>query len=264
MIRPAAHLAGRHAVVTGGGRGIGAAIARALAARGAVVTVMGRTLPDLQTLAATLTQDDGVRARAVACDVTDPASVTEAFADAVGECGPVRILVNNAGVTTAASLADTPLEVWDHVLRVNLTGAFLCAQAVLPAMLDARAGRIVNVASTAGLKGYPKTTAYCASKHGLVGFTRALAVETARAGITVNAVCPGYVEDTAMLALAIDNVKRATGRSDAEARAIVTRPSPRGALVTSREVADTVAWLCSDEASAITGQAVAVAAGEVM
>jgi NAD(P)-dependent dehydrogenase (short-subunit alcohol dehydrogenase family) len=257
-------LAGHHAVVTGGGRGLGATIARTLARHGASVTIMGRTASDLQARAAEIARDEDARIAAVVCDVGDPASVVRAFDEAVRQCGPVRLLVNNAGQTTAARLAETAPDVWDRILRVNLTGAFLCARAVLPGMLEARTGRIVNIASTAGLKGYAKTTAYCASKHGLIGFTRALAVETARDGITVNAVCPGYVDDTAMLTLAIENIRRETGKSAADAREAVTRPSPRGALVTADEVAATVAWLCSSAASAITGQAIAVAGGEVM
>jgi len=257
-------LAGQHAVVTGGGRGLGAAIAAALAGDGADVTLMGRTRARLDERAGAIARAAGVRVRAVACDVADPASVAGAFHEAVAGLGDVRILVNGAGQADAAWLVDTPLDAWRRMLDVNLTGAFLCMQQVLPAMTAAGAGRIVNLASTAGLKGYARVAAYCASKHGLVGLTRAAALEAARSGVTINAVCPGYAEETDMLQAAVENVRRATGKSADEAKAILVRQSPRGRLVTPAEVADAVRWLCSAAASAITGQAIAVAAGEVM
>ena len=257
-------LQGQHAVVTGGGRGIGAAIARALAARGANVTVMGRTAPPLATMAAAIAREFAVRSDAQVCDVGNPDEVARAFDKAVQALGPVQALVNNAGHSSAAAVEAIALEEWDATLRINLTGALLCIRQVLPPMVAAGTGRIVNVASTAGLKGYAKTAAYCASKHGLVGLTRAVAVETARSGVTVNAVCPGYTDDTGMLQLAIANIQRDTGASAGDARARLTKPSPRGSLITPQEVAAAVVWLCSPEASAITGQAIAVAAGEVM
>jgi NAD(P)-dependent dehydrogenase (short-subunit alcohol dehydrogenase family) len=254
----------RHAVVTGGGRGLGAAIATALAAQGAHLTLMGRTTAALEAHAAEIGRAHGVRARGVGVDVGDPAEVGRAFAEAVAHAGPVGILVNNAGQSDAAPFEDVTVEHWERLLRVNLTGPFLCSRAVVPGMIAAGWGRIVNVASTAALKGYARTTAYCASKHGVVGLTRALALEMAKAGVTVNAVCPGYTDDTDMLEAAIDNVSRATGRSSDDARAVLARLSPRGTFVTPAEVADAVVWLCSPGASAITGQAIPVAAGEVM
>jgi len=257
-------LQGRHTVVTGGGRGIGAAIASALAAEGANLTLMGRTATTLEQHAEALQHTYGVRAHAVVVDVGDPPDVRRAFADAVAQSGPVFVLINNAGQSDAASFSDISLDMWDRTMRVNLTGPFLCIQQVLPAMIAARSGRIVSIASTAALKGYAKVASYCASKHGVIGLTRALAAETARHGITVNAVCPGYTEDTDMLRSAVENVSRSTGRSQEEARAILAKNSPRGALITLQEVADAVVWLCSPGASAITGQAIAVAAGEVM
>jgi NAD(P)-dependent dehydrogenase (short-subunit alcohol dehydrogenase family) len=265
MTAPGARaLAGRHAVVTGGGKGIGAAIASALAIEGANVTLMGRTAATVDEHAGRLRDAHGVRAHGVAIDVTDPPAVREAFAAAAGQFGPVEILVNNAGQAVAGPVQEIALDAWEQILRVNLTGPMLCIQQVLPAMIAARSGRIVNIASTAGLKGYARVATYCASKHGLVGLTRAVAAETARDGVTVNAVCPGYVADTDIVRAAVENVSRTTGRSPEDALAVLARFSPRGDLITPQEVAATVVWLCSPAASAITGQAVAVAAGELM
>ena len=246
-------LAGRHAVVTGAGRGIGAAIARRLAGHGARVTLMGRNAARLDDAAAALPG-----ARAVPCDVTDEAAVGRAFADA----GAADILVNNAGAAVSVPFARTTIEQFRAMLDVNLTGAFLCSRAVLPAMAEARGGRIVNVASTAGLRGYAYVAAYCAAKHGLVGLTRALALETAAQGITVNAVCPGYT-DTDMLQGAVAAISEKTGRSEAEARAELLKANPQGRFVQPDEVAAAVAWLCLPGNGSITGQAIALAGGEV-
>jgi NAD(P)-dependent dehydrogenase (short-subunit alcohol dehydrogenase family) len=254
-------LAGCHAVVTGGGRGIGAAIARELARLGASVTVIGRGMDDLRAVAAEIAGVTRTPAQAVACDVTDAESVARAFAEAVAAQGAIEVLVNNAGASVAAPFTATDRAMWDGMLAVNLTGAYLCTQAVLPGMLAAGRGRIVNVASTAGLRGYSHTAAYCAAKHGLVGLTRALAVETARRGVTVNAVCPGYT-DTDMAQGAIDNLI-AAGRTPDEARALLLRGIPRGVLTQPAEVASAVGWLCSPAASAVTGVALPIAGGEV-
>jgi len=252
-----AALDGRHAVVTGGGRGIGAAIAQALAADGARLTLMGRDEARLQEMAATLPT-----ARAVRCDVSDEAGVAAAFAEATRAFGPVALLINNAGAAESAPLVRTSLELFRRLLDVNLIGTFLCSRAALPDMLDAGFGRIVNVASIAGLKGAAYVSAYCAAKHGVVGFTRALAVETARRGITVNAVCPGYA-DTEMTQRTIANIVEKTGRSAAEAEAELVRHHPQGRLIRPEEVAASVLWLCAPGSEAITGQAIAVAGGEV-
>jgi 3-hydroxybutyrate dehydrogenase len=250
-------LSGRHAVVTGGGRGIGAAIAAALATGGARLTLMGRTLAPLQEKAAALPA-----AQALACDVTDEAAVAAAFAKATQSFGPVTILINNAGGAASAPVARTSLALLREMLDVNLVSAFLCSRAVLPDMLAASFGRIVNVASVAGLKGAPYITAYAAAKHGVVGLTRALAMETASKGITVNAVCPGYT-DTDLVRRTVDNIVEKTGRSAAEAAATLARHNPQGRLIRPEEVASTVLWLCAPGAEAITGQAIAIAGGEV-
>ncbi|MDF1503555.1 SDR family oxidoreductase, partial [Roseisolibacter sp. H3M3-2] len=195
-------------------------------------------------------------------DVADGDAVEAAFAEARAALGPVRALVANAGESASARAEATDRALWDRMLAVNLTGAWLCAREVLAEMRAAGGGRVVLVASTAALKGYPGTAAYAASKAGLLGLARALAAETARDGVTVNAVCPGYTE-TDMARSAIDALV-AGGRTPDEARKTLERLNPRRTLVRPEEVAATVAWLCAPGASAITGQAVAVAAGEVM
>jgi NAD(P)-dependent dehydrogenase (short-subunit alcohol dehydrogenase family) len=251
-------LDGRHAVVTGGGRGIGAAIATALSAAGARVTLMGRNEAELKAKAETLPVGQAVR-----CDVTDEVGVAAAFAEATRAFGPVVVLVNTAGAAESAPFVRTSLELLRRMLDVNLIGTFLCSRAALPDMLEAGFGRIVNVASIAGLKGAAYVSAYCAAKHGVVGLTRALALETATKGITVNAVCPSYT-DTDMVRDAIANIVEKTGRSAAEAEAELVRNNPQGRLIRPEEVAATVLWLCAPGTDAITGQAIAVAGGEVL
>ncbi|NCT85468.1 MAG: SDR family oxidoreductase [Comamonadaceae bacterium] len=242
----------KHAVITGGGSGIGAAVAKRLLADGMRVTLMGRSLERLQAQQTAL-GDVAIQA----CDVSDEAGVAAAFA-AVGD---VDLLVNNAGQVESAPLHKTSLELWQRLLNVNLTGSFLCSRAVLPGMLVRRQGRIVNVASTAALKGYAYVAAYCAAKHGVLGLTRALALEVAAKGVTVNAVCPGYTE-TDIVAHAVDTIVAKTGRSAEQARAELARANPQGRLIRPEEVADTVAWLAS--AAGVNGQAIAVCGGETM
>ena len=253
------NLQNRHAVVTGGGQGIGAAIARLLVGKGANVTVLGRKLEAVQALAAERPE----RMHAVSADVTDADQVQAAFASARQRFGPIAILINNAGQASSAAFLKTDLALWNQMLAVNLTGTMLCTQAAVPDMLQAKWGRVVNVASTAGLAGYAYVAAYCAAKHGVVGLTRALALEFAKKGMTVNAVCPGYTE-TDIVRNSIANVMAKTGRTEEQARAEFTAGNPQGRLVQVDEVADAVAWLCGPAASAITGQSIAVSGGEVM
>lgn len=251
-------LAGQVAIVTGAGTGIGAAIAERLSADGATLALVGRREGPLEELAGRLN-----KAHAFTADVTDELSVTAMVAKVTQELGTPSILVNNAGAAESAPFDRTSLELWNSMLAVNLTGAFLCARSVLPAMKKAGTGRIVTVASTAGLKGYDYVAAYCAAKHGAIGMTRALAGEVARKGITVNAVCPGFTE-TPMLEESIANIVEKTGMDEDAARKTLTATNPQGRLVDPAEVADAVAWLCRAESASMTGQAIAVAGGEVM
>jgi NAD(P)-dependent dehydrogenase (short-subunit alcohol dehydrogenase family) len=248
---------GRHAVVTGAARGIGAAIARALAESGARVTLMGRNAETLASLASSLAADTCC----VVADVSDGAQVTRAFVQARERLGPVSILVNNAGQAETAPLAKMTMSLWNRMLAVNLTGTMLCSQAALPDMLAAGGGRIVNIASTAALRGFRYGTAYAAAKHGVLGFTRSLALEVADRGVTVNAVCPGYVE-TDMMDQAIDNVMKRTGRTREEARAYFASLNPQGRVVQPGEVADAVLWLCGDGAAGVNGAAIPISGGD--
>ena len=252
-------LNGKHALVTGAARGIGAAIARMLAAEGATLTLLGRNEGALKQLAAQLPGQHGIEV----ADVADAQQVAAAFTRAREARGLVRILVNNAGQAESAPFAKTSLELWQRMLAVNLTGTFLCSQAALPQMLAAGQGRIVNIASTAAQKGYAYVSAYVAAKHGVLGLTRSLALEVAKKGITVNAVCPGYT-DTDILRESVANVVAKTGRSEAEALAEFASGNPQQKIVQPDQVADAVRWLCGEGASAITGQAISVSGGEVM
>ncbi|WP_029705663.1 SDR family NAD(P)-dependent oxidoreductase [Rhodoferax saidenbachensis] len=249
----------RHALVTGGGSGIGAAIALALVDAGMHVTITGRRLDVLELLAA---RHPG-KMQAVVMDVADATSVAKAFTQAKTQFGPVQILVNNAGQAHSAPFIKTDAALWQQMLSVNLTGTFHCTQAALPDMVVAKWGRIINVASTAGLVGYAYVAAYVAAKHGVVGLTRSLALEYAKKGITVNAVCPGYTE-TDILRESIANVVVKTGRTEEEARAEFSSGNPQGRIVQPEEVADAVRWLCGKAAASVTGQSIAVSGGEVM
>jgi NAD(P)-dependent dehydrogenase (short-subunit alcohol dehydrogenase family) len=250
-------LAGHHAIITGGGTGIGAAIARALAAHGAKLTLIGRRREKLEEIGS-----EDFDALVSPADVTDRDQVEQCFATAREAQGPITILVNNAGAAESAPFAKVTEEGWRRTMAVNLDALLHCCQAALPDLIAAESGRIVTVASTAGLKGYAYSAPYVAAKHGAVGLTRALAAELARTNVTVNAVCPGFT-DTDMVADAVATIQSKSGRSAEEARSALARFNPQGRLVGPEEVAQAVLWLCLPESRSITGQAIAVAGGEV-
>ena len=254
-------LQGKHALVTGAGQGIGESIAAALVESGATVTLMGRTEPTLLRTAETL----GLQGKlhTVVADVTDESQVNTAFAEAKSRLGPVDILINNAGQAGSAAFEKTDAELWRQMLDVNLTGVYYCCRAAITSMRKQGWGRIINIASTAGIRGYPYVTAYCASKHGVIGLTRSLSLELAKTDVTVNAVCPGFT-NTAIVQDSISNIVEKTGRSHEQALQSLVVNNPQKRLIEPEEVASTVLWLCSNQSHSITGQSVAVAGGEVM
>ncbi len=250
-------LHGRHALVTGANRGIGAAIAQRLAADGARVTLLVRRAASAEAVLARLPAGTAV----VVADMTDRAALAQAC-EAATAIAPVDLLVNNAGAAESAAFLKSDDALFERMLAVNFIGPVAATRALLPGMLARGAGRIVHIASTAGLTGYPYVTAYVAAKHALVGFTRALARELAAKGVTVNAVCPGFT-DTELTDASVERIVRTTGRTADAARAALVAGSPMGRLIAPTEVAATVAWLCRDDSAAITGQAIAVAGGEL-
>ena len=253
-------LAGRHAVVTGASRGIGAAIAASLAAEGVLVTLFGRDQDTLNGVSRSLGGPD--RAFPVVADVAEQASVQGAFDAARRHFGPVHLLINNAGQAASAKFIDTDEALWHRLMAVNVTGTYLCTRQAVPDMLAEKFGRIVNVASIAGLRGGAFISAYAASKHAVIGLTRSLAVEYATRNITVNSVCPGFV-DTDIVKDAIANIRNKTGRSDSEALAVLVAGNPQRRLIQPQEVADTVMWLCKPGSESVTGQSIVLAGGEV-
>jgi NAD(P)-dependent dehydrogenase (short-subunit alcohol dehydrogenase family) len=247
-------LAGKLALVTGGGRGIGAACARALAGAGAKVVVCGRTAADLDTIAREL---DGV---ALVANVADRASTDAMLAKLPGR---IDVVVNNAGAAESASLERTTDELWDRIVELDATSPFRITRALAPAMVKAGWGRIINIASNAGVSGYGYTSAYCAAKHAMVGWTRALAIDLARTGVSINALCPGWVA-TAMSQEAVDRIAAKTGRSVDEARASLENMSPQRRMIQPEEVAHTCVMLCADEARGIHGQTIVIDGGAVL
>ena len=252
------NLSDKHVVITGGGRGIGAAIARRYDELNAKVTLLGRTESSLSETTEQL-KHGGYEV----VDITDPAAVKSAFAAAKEKFGPVSVLVNNAGAARSAPFEKTSTDLWADMLNVNLTGMFHCQQQVLADMRAAKWGRIINVVSTAGLVGYAYVTAYCAAKHGAIGLTRALALETARDGVTVNAICPGFTE-TDLLEDSIQNIMQTTGRDREAAEKSLKAVNPQRRFIQPEEIAAMCIFLSGDGAESVTGQALAIAGGEVM
>jgi NAD(P)-dependent dehydrogenase (short-subunit alcohol dehydrogenase family) len=246
-------LEGKLALVTGGGRGIGASIAKALAGTGARVIVCGRSKPDLDAVAKEI---GGV---AMQVDLLDRKATDVAMASA----GHVDVLVNNAGIAESASLERTSDEMWDRIMELDATAPFRVTRAFVPGMIKAGWGRIINVASNAGVSGYGYTAAYCAAKHAMVGMTRALAIDLARTGVTINAICPGWVE-TAMSDEAVSRIAQKTGRTLEEARASLANMSPQRRMITTAEVAHTAIMLCADDARGIHGQTIVIDGGAIL
>lgn len=246
-------LAGRLALVTGGGRGIGAAIARALAAAGARVVVCGRNKVDLDLIAKEI---GGVAIQVDLCDrvATD---------DVLASVGHVDVLVNNAGAAESAPLDRTTDELWDRIMELDATAPMRVTRAFVPGMIQAGWGRVINIASNAGVSGYAYTAAYCAAKHAMVGMTRALAIDLARTGVTINALCPGWVE-TQMVEEAVTRIASKTGRTTEEARTSLASMSPQKRLIEPAEVAYAALMLCSHDARGIHGQAIVIDGGAVL
>lgn len=243
-----------HAFVTGAGRGVGRAIALRFARDGYAVAVAGRSEPHLQTTTGAILEAGGA-AIPVVCDVASRDAVVRALERAEQEFGPIDVLVNNAGISESASFVAMDDGLWDRTIAVNLTGTYHCMRAVAPGMFARRSGRIINIASSAAKVGYPYTAAYVASKHGVLGLTRAVAIEAAPRGVTVNAICPGWIE-TDMTARSIARISEKTGRTPEEARRTIEAMNPQGRLIRPEDVADVAAFLASAEGAGTNGQAI--------
>ncbi len=258
----------RHVWITGAGRGIGAAVALAFARQGAALSLSGRNLDTLKAQKKVLEETcPGVKVHLSPMDLSDPQSVIDAHRSNQLALGPIEVLINNAGQALSQPFGKTDLKLWQQMLSVNLTGTYLCIQSALPDLLSAgsqgKAARIVNIASTAGLKGYAYVSAYAAAKHGVIGLTRSLALELARKGVTVNAVCPGFTE-TDIVRDSIANIVAKTGQTEAQAREALVAHNPQKKMIQPDEVAQTVLWLCADAAASVNGQSIAVDGGETM
>jgi len=256
-------LSNRIALITGGGRGIGRAVAFAFAREGARVAVVARTEQEVARVALEIRDECGVETMHAICDVSDKESIGRAFTEVERHLGIVDILVNNAGIAESAPLVKTSDEMWQRHLEINLSGTFYCMRAALPAMIERGWGRVINVASIAGKTGAPYISAYTASKHGVLGLTRTAALEVATKGVTVNAICPGYV-DTDMTTRAVETIETKTGKSPSDALEAIKRMSPQNRLITPEEVAALALLLASEEGRGINGQAINVDGGSVL
>ncbi len=256
-------LNGHHALITGGSRGIGASISNALGALGANITIISRDFDKLKLQARHLEREFKCSVFYTSADITDKNQINESFANSVDANGPINILINNAGIGKSMPFHKMDLEFWNKTISLNLTSTFLCTQQVYATMRNDGYGRIVNISSTVGLRGYPYITAYAASKHAVMGFTKSLALECVKKGITVNSICPGYMA-TDLVTDAIDNIVQASGKDVDEVKTEIENMSPMGRLIKPEEVAESTAWLCLPSSSSITGQAIVVAGGAVI
>lgn len=250
------HIKDKHVIVTGGGSGVGAEIAITFANAGAKVTIVGRRLCTLQEIA-----DTHENIFPVAGDVGDETSITEAFEQSRKQHGPIDIVIANAGATDTAPFERTSLDQWDRTLAVNLTGTFLTFQNAYQDMKPAGKGRMIAIASTAGQKGYSYVSPYCAAKHGVIGLVKSLSLEAARSDITVNAICPGFIE-TPMLEKSVSNIMEKTGRTEEEARKSLYAGNPQKRFIQVEEIASMALWLCAPGSESITGQALSISGGE--
>lgn len=256
LTQPLAH---QHALVTGGGRGIGVEITQQLINQGAKVTILGRDQKNLEKIA----KLHPTSCFAVSADITNEQSVKDAFTLSKKHFGSIQILVNNAGQAESAPFLKTDVSMMQRMLNVNLIGTMLCIQAALPDMIEHKSGRIINIASMAGITGYAYVSAYCATKHAVVGMTRALALELSQKGITVNTICPGFTESD-ILKNGIANVMQKTGRSEEDIRKEFAANNPQGRIIQPIEIANTVLWLCAKDSGSIHGQTIPINGGEIL